>query len=84
MPSYRVKFQGLFLDRHSEQLHNAGITYEGHSTLPQDNGVASGGTAHRAIVDAPSSEVALGGPSETTSETLALARRVALRSSPTT
>jgi len=53
MPMFRVTFQGVFMDLHSAQLHDAGILYEGYENAgpPQP----AGARVHKALVEAESS-----------------------------
>ena len=57
MPMYRITFEGTFMDRHSGQLHDAGITYEGRGNAGPPH--PSGAILHRALVKAGSSADAL-------------------------
>ena len=56
MPMYRVTFLGVFMDRHSGQLHDAGILYEGYENAGPPS---AGGRIHKALVEAGSSADAI-------------------------
>lgn len=50
---FRLTFQGVFMDRHSAQLHDAGILYEGYENAGPPH--PAGARIHKALVEAESS-----------------------------